>query len=401
MRFKLSVWYSSLLLVFGVAFVIALNVAARVDHPNNYEISDVRWEPVREGPGRAMNGDPSLTVTVKYFEDQIYADNIERLQTWSLIAIVGLALASGVGGYLFSGMMLRPVRDITEAASGISASNLSRRINHLGPDDELKALADTFDSMIGRLEVSFEQQRQFVQDASHELRTPLTSIRTNIEVTEDDEDATIEDYRGLVGMIKGQTERLARLSDDLLLLSVNEHDAPEREPVEVFHVVREVFHQLDSVAGLKGVDLRTEGEPNLEAQAAPDLLYRAVLNLVDNAIKYSGEGSTVTVRSRREGPWTVVAVADNGPGIAPEDLERVFDRFYRVDSGRSRRDGGTGLGLAIVRELVQSMGGSVGVTSSLGVGTTFTIRLPAARELPAAVHRQSFEGPRVGAVTPS
>ncbi|MBI5947625.1 MAG: HAMP domain-containing histidine kinase [Chloroflexi bacterium] len=401
MRFKLSVWYSSLLLVFGIAFVIALNVAARVDHPNNYEISGVRWEAVREGPGRAMNGDPSVTVTVKYFEDQIYADNIQRLQTWSLVAIVGLALASGVGGYLFSGMMLRPVRDITEAASEISASNLSRRINHLGPDDELKALADTFDSMIGRLEVSFEQQRQFVQDASHELRTPLAAIRTNIEVTEMDEDATKEEYRGLVEMIKGQTERLARLSDDLLLLSVNERDAPAPEPVEVSRLVREVFRELDSVAGLKGVELLTEGDPALEAQAAPDLLYRAVLNLVDNAIKYSGEGATVTVRSRRDGASAVIAVADNGPGIAPGDLERVFDRFYRVDRGRSRRDGGTGLGLAIVRELVQSMGGTVGVESAPGVGTTFTVRLPAAEEPAAEVHRQAFGGPRVGAVTPS
>ncbi len=221
-RFRLTVWYSSLLLVFGVAFVVALNLAARLDQPDivAYQlegVNDVEWQPVR-GPGNAISGfQPVLTTrgVLKQAEEQIYSDNLDRLRTWSLLAVVGLAAASGIGGYVLSGMMLRPVRDITRVASEISATNLKQRINHEGPEDELWALSQTFDSMIDRLEQSFEKQRQFVQDASHELRTPLAAIRTNIEVTESDPDATTDDFRDLIETVKVQTARLTRLSEDL------------------------------------------------------------------------------------------------------------------------------------------------------------------------------------------
>ncbi|MGI8927722.1 MAG: sensor histidine kinase [Tepidiformaceae bacterium] len=405
-RFKLSVWYSSLLLVFGVAFIVALNIAARFDHPDVVVqgiAGEELFQPVRSGPGGAINGFTPVFTTrliVKDIEDQIYSQNLDRLQTWSLIAVVGLALASGVGGYLFSGMMLRPVRDITKAASEISASNLSLRINHQGPDDELKALADTFDSMIARLEVSFDQQRQFVQDASHELRTPLAAIRTNIDVTEMDPDTSAAEYRELVETIKQQTARLTRLSDDLLVLSSSERETPEAEAVNVLRLVREVFHQLGPLAARRAVALAVQGDPGIEAEASGDLMFRSVSNLVDNAIKYSGEAATVTVRVERDERAAVITVADNGPGIPSEELPHVFDRFYRVDKARSRREGGTGLGLAIVRGAVQAMKGTVGVSSVEGVGSVFTIRLPlAADDVPDDIRR--FEPPRVEAPSPS
>ncbi len=370
--------------MFGIAFVVALNLAARLDQPDlvvleGVRINDVEWQPVRNGPGGAINGFQQVItpgIILKEAQDQIYSGNLDRLRTWSLVAVVGLALASGLGGYMLSGMMLRPVRDMTEAASEISATNLRRRINHQGPDDELKALANTFDSMIDRLESSFEQQRQFVQDASHELRTPLTAILTNIEVTEMDPDVTPEEYRTLLETVKSQTERLTRLSEDLLLLTTNDGERPALEPVNVGHVVREVVRQLGTLAGARRVRLDVEAGPEVEATANGDHLYRCVFNLVDNAIKYSGHGATVIIRSGLEGAWAVLSVTDSGPGIAQPEISRVFDRFYRVDKARSRRDGGIGLGLAIVKELVEGMGGSVEVYSMVGFGSTFTLRLP-------------------------
>jgi len=290
--------------------------------------------------------------------------------------VVGLALASGVGGYVLSGMLLRPVRDITQAASEISASNLNRRINYEGPRDELWDLARTFDSMIGRIEHSFERQRQFVQDASHELRTPLAAIRTNIEVTEMDPDATPDEYRELFATIKTQTERLTRLSEDLLLLTNDDGAQAEREPVDLAGLSQEVLKQLAPLAAARRVTLVPVSTGSVEAETSPDLLFRCVLNLVDNAIKYSGEGSTVTVTTRTGAEASVIEVADNGAGIDPDDLSRVFDRFYRTDKGRSRREGGTGLGLAIVKELVESLGGAVAAESEPGRGTTFTVTLP-------------------------
>lgn len=383
-RFRLTVWYSSLLLVFGVAFVLALNIAVRLDQPGTvYEgvqYNDIEWQPVRTGPGQAITGFvPVLreNVTLREAEDQIYSENIDRLRYWSLLSVVGLALASGVGGYVLSGMMLRPVRDITQAASEISATNLSRRINYEGPQDELWDLAHTFDSMIGRLEHSFERQRQFVQDASHELRTPLAAIRTNIEVTEMDPDATPAEYRELLATIKTQTERLTRLSEDLLLLTNDDGASVEKEPVDLGDLALDVLGQLGPLAGARQVSLVPAVAGPTEVETSPDLIYRCVLNLVDNAIKYSGEGSTVTVSVRSGSGEGIVRVSDNGVGIAPEDLERISDRFYRTDKGRSRREGGTGLGLAIVKELVEALGGTVSAESELGRGTTFTISLPA------------------------
>jgi len=381
-RFRLTVWYSSLLLVFGVAFVVALNLAVRLDQPPVFELSrssDVVYTPVRTGPAQAIIVPiETESYTLREVEDGIYSHSLDRLQYWSLVSVVGLALASGVGGYVLSGVLLRPVRDITQAASEISATNLSRRINYQGPRDELWALAETFDSMIGRLEASFERQRQFVQDASHELRTPLAAIRTNIEVTEMDPDATLEEYRELVATIKSQTERLTRLSEDLLLLTNEEGARVEREPVDLGAIAGDVIGELQPLAASRGVALRLDARADTEVLASPDLLHRCVLNLVDNAIKYSGEGATVTVRLLDAGPSGRVEVEDNGPGIPAEALPHIFDRFFRVDKGRSRREGGTGLGLAIVQELIRAMGGNVGVRSAPGTGSTFWIELPKA-----------------------
>jgi signal transduction histidine kinase len=357
------------LLVFGVAFVLALNVGARIDRPQTYE-GFVTVE--RAGPGQAV----TVPVRVTDLENEVYNANLERLQKVSLAAIVGLAIASGVGGYVLSGMLLRPIRDITDVASQIGATNLSRRIKHEGPDDELKALADTFDSMIGRIEESFEHQRQFVQDASHELRTPLAAMRTNIEVTELDETPTIEEYHELMQTLKMQTERLTRLSDDLLLLTTTGREAPDSEPIEIPAIAAEVVRQLSQLAATRDVTITLETVDSLEAMGAGDLVYRCVFNLVDNAIKYGGDGGRVAIRAWRDNGMARIDVSDNGPGMAPEDAARVFDRFYRIDKGRSRRQGGSGLGLAIVRELVQNMGGQVAVNSSPGTGATFTILLP-------------------------
>jgi signal transduction histidine kinase len=396
-RFRLTVWYSSLLLVFGVAFVVALNLAVRLDQPQSLYLDGVEYAPVR-GPGQAIEGYVQV-VTLKQAEDEIYSANVDRLRTWSLLAVIGLAVASGVGGYVLSGMMLRPVRDITRVASEITASNLTQRINHQGPEDELWALSQTFDSMIDRLETSFERQRQFVQDASHELRTPLAAIRTNIEVTELDPDVSVEEYRALVETVKTQTARLTRLSEDLLLLTSEDKDSLDKEPVLLALVGREVVNQLAPLAAGQGVSVHFEGDERVEADSNADLLYRCVFNLVDNAIKYSGQDTAVVVRARRDDTAAIIEVADNGAGIAEDEVARIFDRFYRVDKGRSRRQGGSGLGLAIVQDLVRSLNGLVSVSSQVGRGSTFTIRLPLARE--SSVAAPPAASPSAGTVPAS
>ncbi len=387
-RFRLAVWYSSLLLVFGVAFVVALNIAVRLDRPqvvlfDTLHVPDIEWQPVQAAPESSVSGFVPIVspgVIVQEAEAQIRSQNLDRLQTWSLGAVVALALASGVGGYIISGVMLRPIRDITEVASEISATNLTRRIGYQGPEDELKRLADTFDSMIARLEDAFERQRRFVQDASHELRTPLAAIRASIEVAEMEAELSPDEYRELLETVKTQTERLTRLSEDLLLLTAHEGTDLEREPVALRRLAEVVLREMEPLARRRGVVLEADVPPGLSALAHPDHLHRSVMNLVDNAIKYGAEGGRVIIGARREGSEAVLWVQDFGPGIPEEAQPRVFDRFFRIDRGRSRREGGSGLGLAIVAELVRAMGGEVRLRSQPGRGATFEIRLPSANE---------------------
>lgn len=380
-RFRLTLWYSSLLLVFGLAFVIALNVAARVSHPETRALAGVdanmQVGPAAEPGGAIDTRQPRLDAAtiVNTAEEQLYQENLERLKTWSLVAVVGLVVTSAIGGYVVSGVLLGPVREISRVASEIGATNLSRRINHQGVDDELKDLADTFDSMIGRLEAAFKSQQQFVQDASHELRTPLTAIRTNIEVTEMDPSSTASDYRELTDLVKVQTDRLTHLADDLLLLT-GPSTPPDLSVVSIDQLLAGVVRQLSAVATLRGTEIRVTVPEDLSALAEEDALFRSVSNLVDNAIKYSGDNSFVNIDARRDGDEIEISVADAGQGISQEALPHVFERFYRVDRGRSRREGGSGLGLAIVRQLITNMGGRVSVSSPPGEGATFSIHLP-------------------------
>ncbi len=395
MRFRLTLWYSALLLLLGLAFVVSLNVAARLDKPDEQRVlaemdkdGGTGWRGV-DGASAAGEGEASPAASARLAEEmgaEFQSENLDRLRLWSIVAVIGLAFASGMGGYALSGFLLRPVRDITQVASEIGAGNLSRRINHQGPDDELRGLADTFDSMIARIESGFETQRRFVQDASHELRTPLAAIRMNIEVAELERGADGGEERlpELLETVKAQTDRLTRLSDDLLLLTSPEAtvaplDLPER--VDVRGLAAAAAAELGPLARRADVRLWVaEGDPR-EAVASTDLLYRCALNLIDNAIKHSGEGASVTITASEDDEDVWLRVRDTGPGIPAEDLAHVFERFYRVDRSRARGGrGGAGLGLPIVRALVESMGGSVEAESAEGGGALFTLRLPRAPE---------------------
>ena len=347
-------------------------------------LDEAQWqaEGVESG-GEEVAGMADMTPArlVEEAGDEFQEENLDRLRTWSIVAGFGLAIISGFGGFALSGIILRPMRDITEVASEISATNLSQRINHEGPDDELKQLADTFDSMIERIERGFEAQRRFVQDASHELRTPLAAIRTNIEVAEMASEIENDEQRALLETVKGQTERLTRLSEDLLLLTAPQASLPV-ETVNAGELVGMAIEELDPLAERANVRLGTNTRSACEAVGSIDLLYRCVLNLVDNAVKHTGEGASVTVDSGCDGERVWIRVQDTGPGIPPADLEHVFERFYRVDRSRVRGRGGSGLGLAIVRELMELMGGSVDVDSRPGEGATFTLHLAHANTTP-------------------
>jgi two-component system, OmpR family, phosphate regulon sensor histidine kinase PhoR len=220
-------------------------------------------------------------------------------------------------------------------------------------------------------------RRDFVANVSHELRTPLASIRAMAETLQDGalNDGAIASQ--FLGTIVGETQRLSRIAEDLLILTDAESHAPEKQSLRLSELIKEVVNRSRPQAKRAGIQLTAEVEPDLRVVANPDQLEQVVVNLVDNAIKYTPGGGSVHVASDRQNGKIAVRVADTGIGILSQDLPRIFERFYRVDKARSRKSGGTGLGLSIVKHIVESHGGQVTVESEYNHGSTFTFTLPA------------------------
>ena len=227
-------------------------------------------------------------------------------------------------------------------------------------------------------------RRDFVSNVSHELKTPITSVKGFVETLLDGALDDPGDARHFLTIVQKHAERLNSIIDDLLILSRLEQD--EGEPADVFQVrtlagpVKEAIQLCAPVADQKKIKVNFECVPDVQARINARLLEQSMVNLIDNALKYSGSGSTVNVSLRKNGQNALIAVKDEGAGIPPEHIPRLFERFYRVDKARSRDMGGTGLGLAIVRHIVQSHGGQISVDSQLGRGSTFTIQLPLAKD---------------------
>lgn len=219
---------------------------------------------------------------------------------------------------------------------------------------------------------------EFVANVSHELRTPVTAITTAVETLLGGALSDPKDAAEFVEMIERNARRLRRLVDDILDLSKIEGKAYKLSPhvQDVGPIIGAAGKLVDDAAGRRRMRVIVDVLPDTRAWIDRHAFEQVLGNLLDNAVKYAGEGASVTVSARPEGDHTAVCVSDTGAGIAPPHLERLFERFYRVDTGRSREMGGTGLGLAIVKHLVEAMGGTISVKSSLGAGTTFTIRLP-------------------------
>lgn len=287
----------------------------------------------------------------------------------AIAALVVLLVA-----YWLARSALRPVEEITHLASDIHASDLTQRIAVEREPAEIQRLADTFDAMLARLESAFAQQRSFVMDVSHELRTPLTALRGNLDVMLM-ENGLDPDTRAQLEGMSSEVGRLIRLTSNLLYMAHAEAGREiARRPVELDALCFEVVHQASALR--PDVTVRLGEEVQVIVPGDRDLLKQLVLNLVDNAIKFSPSNSDVTVSLHERGAGVEVVVADRGPGIPPEQLDQIFERFYRVSGAQSRTVGGAGIGLAISRWIARAHGGDIRVESDVGVGSRFIVTLP-------------------------
>ncbi len=325
----------------------------------------------------AVHSDASVGLVIQCAES-LAATARELRELASLLALLSLAgfLIEGGGSFWLAGRALRPIRRVSAALETVSETRLDQRLDASSFDIELHPLITRLNAALDRLEKGFQRERQFTADASHELRTPLAALLNSIEVllrrprTEAELVEAHQDNEKTARSMQAVVEGL------LLLARMDAGKAgAAKESVAPADLIEDIFASIGREAGAKGVLLAHSVDPSLRVQADPHQLRLALLNLIDNAVRYNRPDGRVSVEARRTGEGTIIEVRDTGLGIPPDHLPRIFERFYRVDPSRAEATGGCGLGLSIVRKIVEGHGGRVSVSCG-PEGSVFTIVLP-------------------------
>ncbi|MFI6333461.1 sensor histidine kinase [Streptomyces sp. NPDC050535] len=300
---------------------------------------------------------------------------LDDLLSRSLLALLGLAIIAFAFGYAMAGRVLAPLGRITRTARAVAGSDLSRRIELDGPDDELKELADTFDDMLERLQRAFTAQQRFVGNASHELRTPLAINRTLLEVHLSDPGAPTE-LQQLGKTLLATNERSEQLVEGLLLLARSDNQIVERKPVDLAEVASQAVDQVRAEADAKGVEIRGERAPAV-VQGNGVLLERIALNLVQNAVRYNvPEDGWVEVTTEVQHGQAVLVVSNTGPVVPAYEVDNLFEPFRRLRTERTGSDKGVGLGLSIARSVARAHGGHIVAQPREGGGLVMRVTLP-------------------------
>ena len=375
LQLKLTLLLSLLMIVSCVLmyFFISHSAVSGMDGLQNYMI---KVDP--------QDGDSPITFNVDHkalfpqFEQEIQ-ETKESFLLRSVIATTIIILLSSVCTYFLTKKALTPLQKLTSEVSQIQAQNLSTQLPVPNSKDEIAQLTSSFNEMLTRLDNAFSTQKQFSANAAHELRTPLAVLQTNLEVFEKKQKPEMIEYRQLFTMIKEQTARLSQLVGTLLDMT-NLKSVPRTDQVSLEELVDEVFCDLDPIAEKAGISIHFNDSSNqdlhTDVTGSYVLLYRAVYNLVENAIKYNRPHGSVSVSVKQENGQAMVLVTDTGIGISPENQKKIFDPFFRVDKSRSRAMGGAGLGLALVDSIAKEHRGTVKVLESSSAGSTIVLMLP-------------------------
>ena len=390
LQLKLTLLLSLLMIVSCVLmyFFISHSAVSGMDGLQNYMI---KVDPQDGDSPITFNVDPKALFP--QFEQEIQ-ETKEDFLLRSVIATTIIILLSSVCTYFLTKKTLTPLQKLTSEVSQIQAQNLSTQLAVPNSKDEIAQLTSSFNEMLTRLDNAFSTQKQFSANAAHELRTPLAVLQTNLEVFEKKQEPEMVEYRQLFTMIKEQTARLSQLVGTLLDMT-NLKSVPRTDQVTLEELVDEVFCDLDPVAEKAGISIHFDDNSSQDWHTdvhTPDasalnnnirnitgsyvLLYRAVYNLVENAIKYNRPNGSVTVSVKEKNGQAMILVKDTGIGISPENQKKIFDPFFRVDKSRSRAMGGAGLGLALVDSIAREHGGSVQVLESNEKGSIIALMLP-------------------------
>jgi signal transduction histidine kinase len=342
----------------------------------------IEAKPAASGNGGNQASEPdkpryrALTVAVGVPLDPVYA-NLRMLALALVSVSAALWVAAALVGRRLCRRALAPVNQMAQTARAITAADLGRRLYETGTRDELEDLAKAFNELLGRLQDSFERQRRFTGEASHQLRTPLTAMLGQVEVALRRERPP-EEYRRVLGTVQDQSQQMRTIIEMLLFLAQADEEArlPDMQVLDASQWLTE--HLQTWRQHPRFGDIGTEGEPGLPIHVHAGLLDQAVDNLIDNACKYSQPGAPIRLRVYREGAEVCIAVDDQGIGLAENDVPHLFHPFFRSSDVRRRGITGVGLGLAVASRIISSFGGRIDVTSQLGQGSRFVIRLPIA-----------------------
>jgi signal transduction histidine kinase len=361
-RLKMTLLYAG---VFFVAGALLLSVSYALVRTNLTDPAPLRSFPA---------DDWQLNQAVQH---EVAGDALAKLRTQYAIALAAMTGLSVLLGWAMAGRVLRPLQRITATAQRVSQDNLDERIDLEGPRDELKELADTFDGMLGRLSAAFASHRRFVANASHELRTPLTVIRTELDVTLADPNATNAELRAMGEAVRDATLSTERLIQALLTLARSEGGVTRRDPADLAEGARLALAQSGSDAAARRLDVRPTLDP-APVRGDRRLLERLVANLVENAVRHNRDGGIVEVRTATAAGRSTVEVRNDGEVIPPDAVPSLLEPFQRLDRGA--RGDGVGLGLSIVRSVAEAHGGAVEARARPSGGLIVRVSLPARRD---------------------
>ncbi|MFI6084779.1 sensor histidine kinase [Streptomyces sp. NPDC051217] len=380
-RIRLTLLYGGMFLIAGILLlsIIYLLAAQAINEGSELalKVTGVNVQltsPTCPSLNQAVDND-QLNNSLKACMSAQRQQALDDLLTRSLFALTGLSIIAFAFGYAMAGRVLSPLGRITRTARRVVGSDLARRIELDGPDDELKELADTFDEMLERLERAFTAQQRFVANASHELRTPLAINRTLLEVQLSDPAAPME-LQQLGRTLLATNERSEQLVEGLLLLARSDNQLIERKPVDLAEVATRAVDQTRGEAEAKGVEIRGERAPAV-VQGNGVLLERIALNLVQNAVRYNvKEEGWVEVTTTVEHGEAVLLVSNTGPVVPAYEIDNIFEPFRRLRTERTGSDKGVGLGLSIARSVARAHGGRIIAEPREGGGLVMRVTLP-------------------------
>ena len=369
-------WKLTLMTAFMV-IIACLSISYFISNSATLYMNEIGASAIAILPGGNFSEDNTGDLEVHLDPKAIVSDMVKstQIEFWakSLLITLIITLIGSSLIYFIVGYALRPLRQFTKQIEDIQAKNLQQSVLPQSKSVEVVRLTSAFNRLLKRLGDTFLAQRQFSASAAHELRTPLAVMRTRFEVFDKNKTPDITEYKETISMARTQIDRLSHVID--LLLEMTELQSAEKsDNISLSELVEEVICDLIEVSEKKAVRLNQEsGEATVTG--SDTLVYRAIYNLVENAIKYNKEGGEVSVSIEDDGQFSKVIISDTGPGIAKEDWEKIFEPFFRVDKSRSRMMGGAGLGLALVKEIAIQHGGDVKVIDSSEKGTKIEFSL--------------------------